>query len=104
MTRVIQELKILTVDMRTCAKGYRQLAEYQCEEAARTINCLPSVQLNTSWAMMCLGRCYFEMCKYNEASHYFEQVREVCPHQLEGLEIYSTILWHMKDSVGLTFL
>jgi len=42
--------------------------------------------------------------KYAEAEKYFEEAYKVEPYRLEGLEYYSTCLWHMKKQVELAHL
>lgn len=34
----------------------------------------------------------------------YEQVRKLEPHRTEGMEIYSTILWHMRKEIELSYL
>ena len=33
---------------------------------------------------------------YPEAERAFAWARSVCPHRLDGMEVYSTVLWHLK--------
>ena len=35
-----------------------------------------------------------------QARKAFERMRDVAPHQVDGLEYYSTTLWHLKQEVG----
>lgn len=44
------------------------------------------------------------MCKYQEADKVFKNMRQVEPHRMEGLEIYSTVLWHLQKDVDLSCL
>jgi anaphase-promoting complex subunit 3 len=39
-----------------------------------------------------------------QAKEMFEQVRIVEPTRTEGMEIYSTILWHLRKEVELSYL
>lgn len=43
-----------------------------------------------SWQV---GRAHFEMVDYKEAERAFSWARRLCPHRLEGLDVYSTLLW-----------
>jgi anaphase-promoting complex subunit 3 len=47
-----------------------------------------------------MGRAYYEMVEYPKALQVFAQLQAVEPHRLEGAEIHSTILWHLKREVG----
>ena len=53
---------------------------------------------------MNVGRCLFEMIKYNEAEKVYQEAITVEPYRLEGLEYYSACLWHLKKSVELCYL
>lgn len=61
-------------------------------------------QLETGWTRCQIGRAYFEMCKYEEARREFVKMRKIAPQQMEGLEIYSTVLWHLQKDKALCFL
>jgi hypothetical protein len=51
-----------------------------------------------------VGRSYFEMVQYADALKAFEQSQCVEPHRLCGMEVHSTILWHLKREVALCYL
>ena len=51
-----------------------------------------------------IARCLFEQVRYNEAAKCYEKVTKLEPYRLEGLEFYSTCLWHLKKQEALTFL
>ena len=85
-------------------EGYRLLSMYRCQEAVDAFTRLPPNHLHTGWALMQLGRTYFEMVDYNSAALAFEQARKIDPYRLKGIEVYSTVLWHMKREVELSAL
>jgi anaphase-promoting complex subunit 3 len=45
-----------------------------------------------------------EMVNYQQAHAVFEQMRIIAPDRLEGLEVYSTVLWHLKKEAELSCL
>jgi len=51
-----------------------------------------------------VGRAYFEMVQYAKARKVFEEVRAIEPHRTSYMELYSTILWHLKEEIQLSFL
>ena len=61
-------------------------------------------QYNTGWVLSSVAKCYFEMGKYQEAEKVYQKVLKVEPFRLEGLEYYSTCLWHLKKQVELCYL
>ncbi|ORX89557.1 TPR-like protein, partial [Basidiobolus meristosporus CBS 931.73] len=77
---------------------------YNCNKALETFGLLPASQFNTGWVLSCVGKAYFELAKYREAEEKFEQMRLLEPYRLDGLEIYSTTLWHLQKEVGLSHL
>jgi len=39
-----------------------------------------------------------------QAEHIFSELRRVDPQHIEGLDIYSTVLWHLQSEVALSAL
>ncbi|GAM19434.1 hypothetical protein SAMD00019534_026090 [Acytostelium subglobosum LB1] len=90
--------------LHTIAQAYQLLCKFSCRAAIECFGALPYEQYNTGWVMTLIGKAYFEMVDYNEANRVFEQVRELEPYRLEGVEIYSTVLWHLKKEVEMSYL
>lgn len=44
------------------------------------------------------------MMAYKEARTTFQLLRRLAPSWLDDIEVYSTVLWHLKDDVELAFL
>lgn len=86
------------------ASGYYALNRYKCPEAIQHFNSLSQGQRETPWALAQLGRAYFEQAMYSEAAKYFLRVQNLAPNRVEDMEIYSTVLWHLKDDVELAYL
>jgi len=51
-----------------------------------------------------VARSYFEMVQYLQAKKIFQEVRSIEPYRTSFMEFYSTILWHLKDEVELSYL
>ncbi|BDA50167.1 Cell division cycle protein 27 homolog [Coccomyxa sp. Obi] len=85
-------------------EGYRHLCMYRCTEAVEAFSQLPAAQYSTGWVLCCVGRAYYEMVDYPQAARVFEWARQVDPTRLEGMEVYSTVLWHLKREVELAHL
>ena len=45
-----------------------------------------------------------EVVKYNEAAQYYEQAFKIEPYRIEGVEYFSSCLWHLKKQVDLCHL
>ncbi|XP_039273316.1 cell division cycle protein 27 homolog [Styela clava] len=90
--------------LRDIGHGYLALCQYKCKDAINIFNSLSPHQRNTGWVLSALGRAHFELTEYNEAANIFQELRTIVPHHLQGLEIYSTTLWHLQKEVELSRL
>jgi anaphase-promoting complex subunit 3 len=90
--------------LQTLGAGYRFLSLFECEKAIKAFSEVPLPHYSTGWVLQCVGQAYFEMVDYPSAEKAFQQLRLLDPFRLEGLEIYSTVLWHMKKGVELSKL
>jgi anaphase-promoting complex subunit 3 len=84
--------------------GYYALSQFQCMDALQIYSSLPKQQQETPWVMAQMGRAYYEQAAYAEAEKYYKRIRQVAPTRFEDMEIYSTILWHLKRETDLAFL
>ncbi len=90
--------------VRRCARAYRTLSLYQCQEAMREIDTLPPEIHSSAWALDIIARSYYEMANYILARRAFEALLEVEPYRLQSMEAYSTLLWHLGDPPSLSHL
>ena len=84
--------------------GYFALCHYQCQETLHILNSIPSSQRETPWVLSQIARAYYEQTSYSEAEKVFVSIKRIAPSRLEDMELYSTILWHLKSDVDLAFL
>lgn len=84
--------------------AYFALTHFQCPEALRILHAIPSPQRDTVWVLSQMGRAHYEQGSYAEAEKIFRKIRTISPSRLEDMEIYSTILWHLKNEVELAYL
>eukprot|EP01052_Picozoa_sp_SAG31_P054202 SAG31_NODE_14295_length_816_cov_0.885635_2_plen_126_part_01 len=90
--------------LRLLGSGYNSLCMYRCEEAVASFRQLPTDQQQSGWLLCQFARAYFELVDYAKAEKYFRLMRQADPYRLAGLEIYSTLLWHLKKEVELCHL
>jgi len=90
--------------LRKLGSGYLCLAHFQCQEALQAFNSLPRPHTDTPWVLAQMGRAQYEQASYPEAEKYFRRVRVLAPARLEDMEVYSTIMWHLKRETDLSFL
>ena len=77
---------------------------FNCKEAIEIIKSLPKIHYNTGYCLTLLARCYFELSMYKDAEKYFQESFKIEPFRLEGLEYYSSCLWHLQDQYKLCHL
>lgn len=89
---------------RDMGQAYLYLSQFNCKAAIEVLNNIPPHQYNTAWVFGMLGRAYFEMSDYENCAQYFSEIRENEPYRIEGMDIYSTALWHLQKEVALSEL
>ncbi|KAL2633353.1 hypothetical protein R1flu_004832 [Riccia fluitans] len=105
LSKVCQDgaLELLNL-LRILGEGFRHLCMYRCQEALQVFSKLPQQQFATSWVLCQVARASFEMVDYPEADRIFSWARRISPHHLQGTDIFSTVLYHMKKDVELSYL
>ncbi|KAL0441706.1 UNVERIFIED_CONTAM: Cell division cycle protein 27B [Sesamum radiatum] len=76
----------------------------RCQDALDIYIKLPQKHYNTGWVLSQVGKAYFEMVDYLEADRAFSLARTASPYSLEGMDIYSTVLYHLKEDMKLSYL
>ena len=84
--------------------GYFALSHYRCQDALRCFNSISPNQRDTPWVLAQIGRAYYEQASYLEAEKTFARIKTMAPSRLEGMEVYSTALWHLNNDIDLAFL
>ena len=100
----IESTQMLLEVFRCLANGYWLLSQYRCQDAITVFNNLPQAQRDTPWVLAQIGRAHLEQSSWAEAEKYYSKVRSLAPARVDDLEYYSTVLWHLKRDVELSFL
>lgn len=90
--------------LRELGRGYQALCRYECRDAISILTALPPQHHNTGWVLTTIGRAHFELAEYTQAERVFSEVRRLECHRVEGMEIFSTTLWHLQKDVALSAL
>ncbi|OIV90173.1 hypothetical protein TanjilG_01627 [Lupinus angustifolius] len=90
--------------LRVLGEGYRLSCLYRCQDALDNYLKLPHAHYNTGWVLCQVGKAYFESVDYVEADRAFSLARQITPYSLEGMDIYSTVLYHLKEDMKLSYL
>jgi len=69
--------------------------------ALQLLSKLPRRHYETGYVLQLTGLCHFEAADYKKAEQAFQQVFRIEPHRLEGLEYYSSVLWHLRKEKEL---
>lgn len=86
------------------ASAQLALSNYDCQAAIQAYNALPSAHRETAYILSQIGKAYYEQGSHAEAEKFFIRVRQLAPNRLEDMEIYSTVLWHLKSETELAYL
>jgi len=84
--------------------GYRHVCLIRSTEALQALSKLPASQQQTGWVQCQVGTAHFNAAQYLAAEAAFQRARRLEPHRLEGMEIYSTVLWFLKREHELCYL
>ncbi|TQE02397.1 hypothetical protein C1H46_012036 [Malus baccata] len=90
--------------LRTLGEGYRLSCMYRCQDALDVYLKLPYKHYNTGWVLSQVGKAYCELIDYSEADRAFSLARQASPYSLEGMDMYSTVLYHLKEDMKLSYL
>ncbi|KAJ1988902.1 anaphase-promoting complex subunit cdc27 [Coemansia sp. RSA 1358] len=80
------------------------MLSYRAPEALVAFSKLPVEQQNSAWGLCMLGRICFEAGRYPEAAQSFSGGHQLAPFRVRDMDIYSTLLWHMKREEALAHL
>ncbi|CAH2053554.1 unnamed protein product, partial [Thlaspi arvense] len=97
VSEVLNLLKLL-------GDGHRHLLMYNCQEALLVYQRLSQKQYNTQWVLSQVGKAYFEQQDYFNAESAFTLAHQKSPYALEGMDTYSTVLYHLKEEMRLGYL
>ncbi|SPO04911.1 related to Protein bimA [Cephalotrichum gorgonifer] len=99
-----EKLQALMNLLHKLGSAYYHLSQFQPQVCIEALSSLPAEQQATPWVLSKIARAQYEMMSYKEAKATFQLLRRLAPSWLEDLEVYSTVLWHLKDDVELAFL
>jgi len=80
------------------------LHDFRGGQTLQLLGSLPRRHYETGYVLDLVGLCHFEAADYKKAEQVFQQVFHSEPQRVEGLEIYSSTLWHLKKDIELGFL
>ncbi|CAA0827342.1 Cell division cycle protein 27 homolog B [Striga hermonthica] len=103
-SRIIDGASDILGLFRLLGEGLRLSSLCRCQDALNVYMKLPQKHYNTGWVLSQVGKAYFEMVDYLQADRAFSLARIASPYSLEGMDIYSTVLYHLKEDMKLSYL
>ncbi|KAJ2740273.1 anaphase-promoting complex subunit cdc27, partial [Coemansia sp. BCRC 34301] len=86
------------------ARAHAHMHSYRATQALLSFAALPTEQQNSASGLCMLGRICFEAGRYPEAAQAFAAAQRLAPYRMRDMDIYSTLLWHMKREETLAQL
>lgn len=77
---------------------------FESSQTIQSLSSLPRRHYETGYVLDLIGLCHFEAADYKKAELAFQQVWRLEPRRIEGLEYYSTVLWHLRKDIELGHL
>ena len=99
-----QATSALLDSFRHLAIGSYAISRFDLPRAVQVFRSLPSAQRETPWVLAQLGKAHYEAADYRSAEECFARLMRVQPSRIEDMEVYSTVLWHLKKDNALAFL
>ncbi|PVI02627.1 TPR-like protein [Periconia macrospinosa] len=90
--------------MKLIATGYYHSSLFECTEAIQAYTLIPLSQQDSPWILRQIARAYLELGAYSESATYFENARSKGPTIVRDMDLYSTVLWHLKRELELSAL
>ncbi|XP_053606232.1 cell division cycle protein 27 homolog [Plodia interpunctella] len=90
--------------LKELGKAYMALSFLECKNAIKLFQETPTKQLASPWVQTMIARAHYELAQYEPAAKIFAEIRKQYPNRSEGMDIYSTCLWHLQREAQLSAL
>ena len=102
--RVSQQSEPLGPHLATLARARWSRGRHEAHSVLEALQGDAVLALGGGWAQCELGRAHAELGEYGKAARCFASARRLEPWRVEGMEMYSTVLWHLKRESELAML
>ncbi|VBB86392.1 Putative protein similar to protein bimA of Emericella nidulans [Podospora comata] len=102
--KIDEALRWILELLKKMATGYLLSSQFRCKDALAAFLSLPRSHQDTPWVLARMGRAQYEQANYAEAEKLFRRLRMLAPTRHEDMEVYSTVLWHLRKETDLSFL
>lgn len=90
--------------MKDLGEAYKALSFLECKNAIKLFQEISPKQLASPWVQTMIARAHYELAQYEAAAKIFADIRKQYPNRTEGMDIYSTCLWHLQREAQLSAL
>lgn len=90
--------------MKDLGEAYKALSFLECKNAIKLFQEVSPKQLASPWVQTMIARAHYELAQYEAAAKIFADIRKQYPSRTEGMDIYSTCLWHLQREAQLSAL
>jgi anaphase-promoting complex subunit 3 len=91
-------------NFRQLAVGCHAIASFDMPTAISMFRALPAAQRETPWVLAQLGKAHYEAGSFRLAEDCFARLIKIQPSRIEDMDMYSTVLWHLKKDTTLAYL
>ena len=85
-------------------QSLQHLSQLEYQQAIDIFESISLKYLHTPWVLSHLALCYYHCHDYQKSSLIYRELHTKFPNHIDGLEYYSTVLWHLKDNIVLATL
>lgn len=89
---------------KSLGQGLLHLSQFECRQAIESFESISLKHLDTPWLLAHLANCHYHLHDYAKSALIYRELRTKFPYHIDGLEYYSTVLWHLKDDIALATL
>ena len=98
------DLKTVQTHLRILCQSYRLMNRYSISSALELLFELNKSISNSHFIYSLIGKCYSDLGQYKESLKYFEKQLKIYSYSFYNIEIYSSVLWHLKRDIELSLL
>lgn len=99
-----ENLPQLYTVLNTFIQAIQALSNYQCVQCIELLQTLPQNHFRSGYVSHLVGKACTEMNEYKGAALAFREMIRLEPFRLQGLEIFSSTLWHLREAKDLAAL
>ncbi|CAK1544986.1 unnamed protein product [Leptosia nina] len=90
--------------LKELGEAYKSLAFLDCKNAIKQFQDVSQKQASSPWVLTMIARAHYELAQYEPAVKIFDDIRKHYRCRTEGMDIFSTCLWHLQKESQLSAL